>query len=462
VKVLVNQMFGSQMPARLLPPVNLLVQDELRRKLARRQRADHYYFVDVVGTCNLRCPSCPVGNWESPMPKGIMELPHFQEIVQTIRSRHDPAQRLFVDLYNWGEATLHPRLADIIKDVKQNGMGCGISTNMNVFPAMRDVVKAAPDYIRISLSGFYDETYRQTHARGSAFAVKANMYRLRELLDRHGNKETVVQVGYHIYRTNFPHDFLKMRELCDELGFLFDPVLASFMPAEKAAENIDGHIAPADQALHDILVVPMRRIAEIYRNDGITVDDCHYRKSRTSINFDGSVSLCCAVYDRDKIIADDFLAVDAEDLRRRKYSHDFCGTCMKRNLHLLYTAVPSVGLEQEAERVLGPLYSEFLEENRKIGSFDYVIFDNAFLSKDEAYQRGMDALRAGGKKLDEAEAYFDALVSYTPEFGEGFFQAARIAEKKGAMTRARALMAEAARLAPDHDLYRKEFIRLTS
>lgn len=450
------------MQARLLPPVNLLAQDELRRKLARRQRADHYYFVDVVGTCNLRCPSCPVGNWESPMPKGIMELPHFQQIVQTIRSRHDTAQRLFVDLYNWGEATLHPRLADIIKHVKQSGMGCGISTNMNVFPAMRDVVKAGPDYIRISLSGFYDETYRRTHARGSAFAVKSNMYRLRELLDRHDNKETVVQVGYHIYKTNFPRDFLKMRELCDELGFLFDPVIASFMPAEKAADNVDGHIAPADQDLHDILVIPMSRIAQIYREEGITVEDCHYRKSRTSINFDGSVSLCCAVYDRDKIIADDFLAVDAEDLRQRKYGHDFCGTCMKRNLHLLYTAVPSAGIEREAERVLGPLYSEFLEENRKIGSSDYVIFDNAFLSKDEAYRRGIEALHRGGSKLDEAETYFNALVCYTPEFGEGFFQAARIAERKGAMTRARELMAEASRLAPDHDLYRKEFIRLTT
>lgn len=450
-------MFRSRPKPAALPPIDLAVQDRLRRELSRRQRADHYYFIDIVGSCNLRCPSCPVGNWEQPMPKGIMDFAHFRKIVETIRARHPAGQRLFIDLYNWGEATLHPRLADIVKLVKAHGIGCGISTNMNVFPAMREVVKAAPDYIRVSLSGFYDQTYRRTHARGSAYAVKANMYRLRELLDRHNNSETLVQVGYHIYRSNFPDDFLKMRELCDELGFLFDPVIASFMPAEKAVKNIDGEIAPADRALHDNLVIPMRRIAEIYRAEGATLADCDYRRLRTSINFDGSVSLCCAVYDRDKIIADDFLAIGADELRRRKYGHDFCATCMKRNLHMLYTAVPSAGIEQEAEAVLGPLYSAFLQEARRTGC---VIFKGQSIPKDEAYRRGMAALRRGGRSLDMAEAYFNALIQYTPEFGEGFFQAARIAEKKGALDRARALMAEASRLAPEHELYRAEARRL--
>ncbi|GIK80203.1 MAG: hypothetical protein BroJett024_13080 [Alphaproteobacteria bacterium] len=447
--------FRPKPPA--LPPIDLAVQDRLRRELSRRQQADHYYFIDVVGTCNLRCPSCPVGNWEQPMPKGIMETGHFRSIVEAIRARHAASARLFIDLYNWGEATLHPQLADIIGAVKAEGIGCGISTNMNVFPAMREAVKAAPDYIRISLSGFYDKTYRRTHARGSAHAVKSNMYRLRELLERHNNSETLVQVGYHIYRSNFPDDFLKMRELCDELGFLFDPVIASFMPAEKAAKCIDGEVAAADRALLDNLVIPMRRIAEIYREEGIRLTDCDYRRLRTSINFDGSVSLCCAVYDRNKIIADDFLTIDAEELRQRKYAHDFCGTCMKRNLHMLYTAVPSAGIEKEAEAVLGPLYSAYLAETRRTG---YVMFEGQSIPKDEAYRRGMEALRRGGRSLDVAEAYFNALIKDTPEFGEGFFQAARIAERKGALDRARTLMAEASRLAPDHELYRAEAQRL--
>ena len=30
------------------------------------------FYVDVVGTCNLRCPSCPVGNSDAKVPTGTM------------------------------------------------------------------------------------------------------------------------------------------------------------------------------------------------------------------------------------------------------------------------------------------------------------------------------------------------------------------------------------------------------
>src|SRR5262249_38854706 len=55
----------------------------LRRYSARE--SDTYIFViDIVGTCNLRCPTCPVGN--SPeRPKGFMDLALFERIIAKIR-----------------------------------------------------------------------------------------------------------------------------------------------------------------------------------------------------------------------------------------------------------------------------------------------------------------------------------------------------------------------------------------
>jgi hypothetical protein len=324
---------------------------------------------------------------------------------------------------------------------------------------MREVLKQNPDYIRISLSGYYNDTYQRTHAHGDINAVKSNMFRLRALLDRYG-ASTVVQVGFHVYRTNFPRDFFKMRELCDELGFLFDPVIAAFMPAEKAVDSIDGRIAEADRALHDALVIPMARMADIYRVGGVTVEDCQYRKNRTTINFDGSVSLCCAVYDQDKIIASDMLTVTHDELTARKYRQPFCETCMARNLHLVYTAVSTAGLEEEATRVLGPLYQEFQEQNRRIGNPDYVVLDGELRLKNEVYQLGIEALQHGNEGLDDAFKLFNALVEGAPEFAEGFFQAGRVAERRGSLVRACSLMAEAVRLLPTHDLYRNELQRM--
>src|SRR5262249_35027221 len=154
---------------------------------------------------------------------------------------------------------------------------------------------------------------------------------------------------------------------------------------------------------------------------------------------------------RDKIIAEDILAIGRDELTARKYRQPFCGTCMARNLHLLYTAVRANGLDAEAARVLGPLYREFNEQNRKIGHPDYVVLDGELRSKDDVYRLGTEALRLGDEGLCEAEKYFNALVEGAPEFAEGFFQAARVAERRGSAEVASTLMAEAVRLHPSHE-----------
>jgi len=74
------------------------------------------------------------------------------------------------------------------------------------------------------------------------------MYRLRELLDRY-RTSTVVQVGFTFYRTNFPRDFFKMRELCERAGISCSIRSSPPHAAEKGAESVDGRIAEADRDL---------------------------------------------------------------------------------------------------------------------------------------------------------------------------------------------------------------------
>ena len=70
------------------------------------------FYVDVVGACNLRCPSCPVGNSTAKMPHGYMSPSLLDEIVRKAVSE---CQRLQVSLFNWTEPFLHPRLAEMIR-----------------------------------------------------------------------------------------------------------------------------------------------------------------------------------------------------------------------------------------------------------------------------------------------------------------------------------------------------------
>lgn len=433
----------------LLPPVDLARQHRMARRLQQRQRANHYFYVDIVGTCNLRCPSCAVGNSSMPMAKGLMSLEAYQAVLNKIKNDYKDYKRVFIDLYNWGEPALHPKLASIIRATRESGMGVGISSNLNVVPDLRDIVKAEPDYIRISLSGFYDATYRTTHKGGNVLAVKSNMYRLAELCHRY-HSGTIVQVGFHIYRGNFPRDFMAMRELCDELGFLFAPVLATLMPAEKALQVARGDHSGVEQDLLDNLVLPIDESLRMFKSLGPPTQDCQHRQARSTINWDGTVALCCATYDNSPI-ANSFVDVSPEELKQRKYSHPYCGTCMNSHVNKLYIGHDRQRRQEAAVAALGPLYQAFLTETQRLGDGDYVVVDNQFLPKIEAYEAAMKAMSEG--RDSDAETLFDALTSGAPDFGEGFFQAGQLAMKQGDRRKALSLYAEAAQLAPHHDGY---------
>jgi hypothetical protein len=434
----------------MLPSIDLARQHQLARRLQQRQRADHYFYLDIVGTCSLRCPSCAVGNSGQLVKKGLMSLDDYQGMLEKIKTDYRDYKRIFIDLYNWGEPALHPELASIIRTTRDYGMGVGISSNLNAVPDLRDIVKAEPDYIRISLSGFYDATYRMTHKGGNVLAVKSNMCRLAELCQRY-RSNTVVQVGFHIYRGNFPRDFLAMRELCDELGFLFAPVLATLMPAERALQVARGDNSGVDQALLDNLVIPINESLQMFERLGPPTQDCQHRQARSTVTWDGTVALCCATYDSPPI-AERFLDTSPAELKRLKYSHSFCQTCMNSHVNKLYIGHERRRRQEAAVAVLGPTYQSFLDETQHLGEAGYVVVGGSFKPTMEIYEAGMRAMSEG--RDDEAETFFRALTDGAPDFGEGFFQAGQMAMKLGDQRKALSMYAEAVQLAPTHVGYR--------
>lgn len=439
-----------------LPNIDIARQHELARRLVNAQTAAEYYFIDVVGTCNLRCPSCAVGNMPALFAKGLMSKDTLEAVLAKIRRETEGIGRIFIDLYNWGEPMLHPDIGDIIRMVKDAGFGCGVSSNLVAGKHLADVVKAKPDYLRISLSGYHNATYQQTHAGGDVNLVKAHMHLLRYYLDSYRNTDTVVQVGFHVYKTNFPDDFHRMLALSDELGFLFSPTLATIMPVEKAVAALeDEGLTDQDRALLDKLVISPKRWRQINLESDITLPDCQYRSQRTTINYDGSVALCCATYGSDKIVADDFLANDNAALVAARQAHDYCRTCMGHRLHYVYTGAYPSALEEEAVRVLGDDYAAYLAATRLVGDPGVVVYDGELRKIDDVYAQGIAALSGGDTEaFEKAEKCFDALVAGAPQFGEGVYQAAAVKQRLGRREDAARLAVRALELTPDNAAYR--------
>jgi MoaA/NifB/PqqE/SkfB family radical SAM enzyme len=317
----------ARRPAYLAPEVRDPASGKMLRRYAAREGDTYIFVIDIVGTCNLRCPTCPVGN--SPdRPRGFMDLALFQKIVAKI-GRESPVPHPQINLYNWGEPLLHPELPAIIGILRQAGMRSHLSTNLNIKRGLEAAIAAGPDELKISLSGFSQETYGRAHARGKLDLVRSNMRHVRQYADKH-RVATRIWVGHHIYRSN-QHEIEPVRQFCRELSFEYHPIAAFYMPLERLLEVLNGKPNPRDGGIiEDLIRSPfdVQRRAAAHRSGCF---DCELRFNQTVINHDGTVALCCTVFDEANMLGISYLDEDFNSIEKRKYDHPFCQTCFRNH-----------------------------------------------------------------------------------------------------------------------------------
>lgn len=296
------------------------------------------YMIDVVGTCNLACPSCPVGHYkkgefvDKARPKGMMDFALFKEVVQKIK-RECGVSTPAIGFYNWGEAFLHPRLDEFIRYAVDNGVYVDLSTNLNCDADLKSIVNAKPSAIRVSMSGFTQDVYGRGHRKGNVAAVKSNLYRLRYCMDK-ADAAFPVNIVYHIYRDNLGDELMKTLAMAMDLGFHFVPSWAWFMSVEKTVSYLGGSaLSEEDDKVHRRLLLSIDEQVEIAKR--VVLPDCHLRYGQTVINHDGSVALCCGTYDPIYTICHSFLDKSRDELQRLKYSGvaaSLCAKCMANSL----------------------------------------------------------------------------------------------------------------------------------
>lgn len=287
------------------------------------------FTIEIAGSCNLACPSCPRGNCHPSLapPAGMMDVGLFSRIIDKILVESPAVTH--ISLYNYGDPLLHPRLPDILKVLHERHIFSALSTNFSWEIDLKKLVQAQPGELKISVSGFYQDTYARTHTGGDIRLVKANMYKLRHYMDRYF-PELNVKVEYHLYRDNRGRDLEEMKKLCAELGFVFNPFFAIVVPVELILKRIEDGDRTLDQ-IESLLAVGLEdglNVAAKFKN----TEDCSYYH-QTNINIDGSVALCCVSYNGDNsIIAPSFMETDMVTLEHAKRSHPFCFKCMALSL----------------------------------------------------------------------------------------------------------------------------------
>ena len=313
--------------------------------------------IDVAAACNLRCPSCPVGNIGKINPTGLIDKDLFRKIIEKADREYD---LMWVALFNWGEPFLHPELPELVSIVRSHGLGCGISSNLNRVRRLDDLFRAEPTFFRISLSGFTQEIYSQSHARGNIERVKENMRLVAESRRRVGNKTTDVQVYFHKYRHNLG-ELAQMKEYATSLGFSWAETWAYYMPIEKTLALAEGQLPEGERAyVEDTFALPIGEAlaaALPYRDR-----KCRLYEQQIVLDLQGQIIVCCGVYDyKSSGGLGSFLEMTPKELMKAKENHPTCEKCTRNAIHVYaeYYNFPALS-EKYAQLVEGNLKKQSL------------------------------------------------------------------------------------------------------
>ena len=288
------------------------------------------YQVDISGMCNLRCISCPRGNWPRHRNPGFMSAETYGRLVDKIL-RDDPWTGI-ITLYNWGEPLLNPGLPDIINITREKGLLSAVSSNLSMEKDFEEVVRAGPDWFRISNSG-WGVNYETTHTGARWEVFLANCRRLSDYRQRH-YPEMLVELFFHIYSHN-REDFSKMQALCDELGFTLRYRHAALAPLDNIALVEQGaQITDAARKTRELQFLQVEDVMEIARNERNR--PCFYM-DHLWIDWDLSVAHCMEWYDPAlKLLDKDFLSVSLDEIEAARIGSEHCRKCMEKGIHRAY------------------------------------------------------------------------------------------------------------------------------
>ncbi|MBA4416603.1 MAG: hypothetical protein C0392_01640 [Syntrophus sp. (in: bacteria)] len=288
------------------------------------------YQIDVSGMCNLRCISCPRGNWPRHRKPGFMSAETYGRLVDKIL-RDDPWTGILT-LYNWGEPLLNQALPEIINITRQKGLLSAISSNLSMKKDFEDVVQAGPDWFRISNSG-WGANYETTHTGANWDIFLANCMKLSDYRQRH-HPEMLVEFFFHIYSHN-REDFSKIQALCDELDFTLRYRHAALAPLDNIALVDQG--APTTDAAKmtgELQFLQVKDVMKIARDEKSR--PCFFM-DHLWIDWDLSIAHCMEWYDPALTLLDkDFLSASLDEIEAARISSEHCRKCMEKGIHRAY------------------------------------------------------------------------------------------------------------------------------
>jgi radical SAM protein with 4Fe4S-binding SPASM domain len=274
------------------------------RKKSRVVGYPSHLTIDVTNVCNLRCPLCPTGVNAPGRGKGAMPLETFRKIIDEM-GRY----LISVDLFNWGEPLLNNDVYEMIAYAHKRNIVTSISSNFQHFSAeaAERLVSSGLDNLILSIDGASQESYEKYRVGGDFQKTVNNISLLVKAKKERGAGHPYIYWQYLVMKHN-EHEMEIARKLAEELGvdkITFDH---AYLPVNTRQEAMKW--LPEDPKNHRYDMEHLRKMwaehesrdenqkeASSVQQDFRRRVNCSWLWTQTTINWDGSVSPCCAIYE---------------------------------------------------------------------------------------------------------------------------------------------------------------------
>ncbi len=230
--------------------------------------------IEASSLCQLKCARCPAlasdenGLFDSVIGRGSISFDDFRHIIDS-----NPWINR-VELSNWGEIFLNPRLKDIIEYAYSKGVVLYSNNGVNLNHAADDVldcmVRCGFDLLTVSISGATNDVYKIYHVNGDLERVVANIRAINGFKKRYNKKKPELVWKFVVFGHN-QGELALARKMAAGLGMSF-----------KAAPNDYPQYSPLNDA-QAIRGYP----------DSPNAGFCHQLWRSPQINWDGKLLGCC-------------------------------------------------------------------------------------------------------------------------------------------------------------------------
>lgn len=272
------------------------------------------FAVDIIDSCQLKCPCCYRGLRTIPNSGNIMPLDTFAQVIHKVQEHNFNR----VILYNWSEPFLVKDLElyiTLFREIMGQNAFLGLSSNlsMEIIPHLKPVLYAGVSELLVSISGFSQEMHEKYHRGSRIETVKSHLEYISTFVH---DISTQVVVKFLDFGYNSKERQL-FESYADKLGLKFFSILGAGSPLAKDDKSY----------LNDMENHLKKDLSKRWRMDRYMEGIHKACNSAFSIDWKADLYLCCCYPNFKQFKIGNYLEDDITQLLLRRQMHPFCTGC---------------------------------------------------------------------------------------------------------------------------------------